>query len=75
MPFDWEGALDRFDDYLTDEEVRTRRERIERSCADALGVSGAEAIARHDPSLGNMLIPFFVVLAFAVGGLLAYLTN
>ena len=72
MAFDWEGALDRFDDHLPTDEVRARRDVV---CADALGASGAEAVAQHDPSLGNMLIPFFVLFAFAIGGLLAYLTK
>jgi hypothetical protein len=60
-PHDWEAALDEFDD----EPIET--------CADPLGVGGTEAVIRHDPSLGNMLIPFFVLFAFAVGAFLAYL--
>ncbi len=41
-------------------------------CADPLGVEGTEAFAMYGPSLGSMLIPAWVLLAFATGWFLAY---
>lgn len=56
-------------DHLTDDEEHARA----LAHSDPIGISGAELAAR-DPSLGNMLIPAYVLFAFAVAGLLAYLT-
>lgn len=81
---------DRLDDHLTDDEVRERFAAIDRATAiagighwqtdtpviaDPLGAGGAETFAKHDPSLGSMLIPFMVLFAFAVGWFLAYASH
>lgn len=68
---------DRLDDHLTDDEVRERFAALDRmaSIHDPLGAGGAEDFTRHGPSLGSMLIPAFVLLAFAAGWFLAYASH